>query len=99
MPEVVVAFVKGNSGADGEDEDGYDKTPEIDLLAVAEGKTLVGGLIGPAQSIEKENLVASVDEGVNPLGKHGGTPGGESGSELRQGNERISRQGGEDNFL
>jgi hypothetical protein len=99
MPEVVVAFVKGNAGADGEDEDGYDKTPEIDFLAVAERKTLVGGLIGPPQSIEKENLVARVDEGVDPLGKHSGTPGGEGGSELRQGNERISRQGGEDYFL
>ena len=65
VEEVLDAFVDGDAGAEGEDENGDDETPEVDFLAVAEGVVLVGGLLCLTQAEEEQCLVAGVDDGVD----------------------------------
>ena len=47
MDQMVNAFVKGDTGAHGENQYCYDETPEIDLFTVAEGEPVICGPFRP----------------------------------------------------
>jgi hypothetical protein len=93
MADPLDALVKGDTGADGEDQDRHHEGPEIHLLAVAEGMSLVGRPAGALQPIEQEGLVPGIDERVYALAQHGRASGIGGRGELGHGDGEIADEG------
>ncbi len=99
VDDVGDALVDGHPAADGEDADGHDEAPEVDLHAVAERVLLVGGLRAAAQAVVEQDAVAGVHQGVDALGDHGRAAGEPGGHELDGGDGHVADDRGDDGFL
>ena len=84
------ALEEGHSAADGEDQDGDDERPEVELLAVPEGVVGVGRLAAASDAEQQEQAVARVDQRVDPLGEHGRAAGYGRGDEFRHGDRQVA---------
>jgi hypothetical protein len=84
---MVDALIDGNACSHRKDQNGNNKAPEIDFLSVAEGKLFVRWLSRSLESMEKEGLVARVDNLMDSFGEHGGTAGHEGGKEFGYGDQ------------
>ncbi len=93
------ALVDGDARADGEDQDGDDEGPEIQLHSVAEGMAFVGLMRRQFHAIEQKALIAGVDQGVNALRQHRGGAGIDRDGEFGDGDQRIAGKCGEDHLF
>ena len=72
---------------------------EVDLLAVPERVTLIGGDFGFLQPIQQQDLVAGIDDRVDPLRQHRRAIGEHRGDKLRDRDQGVADQGGVDDFF
>ena len=93
------ALEDGHAAANGEDQDGDDERPEVELLAVPEGVVGVGRLAAASDAEQQEQAVARVDQRVDPLGEHGRAAGYGRGDEFRHGDRQVAGDRGVDRAL
>ena len=98
MENVRDPLVERHPGPHREDQEGDDEAPEVELATVAQRVRFIRGPSRATKTIEQEDLVARVHEGVNALADHGRAARDARGQELRQGDEHIAEQGGIDHL-
>jgi hypothetical protein len=69
MENLLHAVINCQNAAQHEDEDSH-KPPEVNSLALAVGKTLVGGRLSLAHAKQQEHLVRRIGKCVNRLCQH-----------------------------
>lgn len=75
-------FVDRHARADREDQDRDDERPEIQLAPIAEGVGGIGRALGALLSVQQQDLIAAVDQRMDPLRQHGGRTGDAGRDEL-----------------
>lgn len=93
------ALIDGDAAAQGKDQNRHHKTPEINLLAVAKGKAVIGRLFRLFDAVQQQYLIAGINKRVNAFRQHGGTAGDEGSDKLGNGNEAVAKQGGDDDHF
>ena len=92
IEKLVNAFIEGNAGTDGEDQNGDDERPEEDLGAVAERVLVVGRPLGALHAEQQQALIAGIDHGVHRLREHGRRAGDERSREFTDRNQGVTDQ-------
>ena len=92
MQQLLHALVDRYAGAHGEQQDGDNEAPEVQLLAVAERVARVGGLARPAHAEQQQALVGRVGYGVQRLRQHRGRAGDRGRHEFRHRNQRVGAE-------
>jgi hypothetical protein len=64
-------LIERNAGAECEQQDRDDETPEIDFAAISERMFYIRSGRGPTKSVEKQETVSGVDGGVHTLAEQG----------------------------
>ena len=93
---VVIALVNREASAQGEDHDGDDERPEIELVAVSVGVFQIGLPARPFHSEQQEQPVSAVDDRVDALGNHRGASGYGGGDELDDADGDVRQNGRDD---
>jgi len=96
MMQVLPSLIQRNTRAQRKNQNRDDKAPEVDLLAVAEGKIRARRLVGLLEPVEQQHLIAGIHHGMDALREHGGAAAERGSDELRDRNETVSDQGGVD---
>ena len=96
LADVVIALVNREASAQGEDHDGDDERPEIELVAVSVGVFQIGLPARPFHSEQQEQPVSAVDDRVDALGNHRGASGYGGGDELDDADGDVRQNGRDD---
>ena len=64
-------LIKRDASAECEQQDGDDEAPEIDFPAISEGMFEIRSSRRPMKSVEKQEAVSGVDDGMDALAEHG----------------------------
>ena len=99
MTQVLDALIDRYTRAQCEHQDSDHEAPEIDFLAMAEGKLIVRRVARLADAIEQQDLVAGIHQGVDAFRQHRGTAGESRRDELRHGNKTVADKRCENNFV
>jgi hypothetical protein len=83
------SFVNRHTGAQRENEQRDNKTPEIELATVAEWVRDVGLSACTMKAIKKEDLVAGIDERMNGFAQHCRTASPKRRCRFRQCDQKI----------
>ena len=94
--EFMDAFVDGESGAGGKEDDGDDEGPEIEFAGKTERVEAVGFAFAPFDSDEQQYLVQGIGGRVDGFGDHGGGMGNNGDDEFEQGDKYVCQQCGND---
>ncbi len=95
VQEVGDPLVDRHPAASGEDEDGDDQAPEVQVLAVAEGVVGIRRPAAQAMTEQEQPAVAGIDQRVNRLGEHRGAAGEERRGELRARDRQVAGDSGQ----
>ncbi len=71
VKDVDDALVERDASPEREQEDGDDKTPEVDFPAISQGMLEVRSRRCPMQSVEKQKAVSGVDDRMDTLAQQG----------------------------
>ena len=78
--------------AEGEDEQGHDEAPEVELAAVADRVVHVGLQLGAAHAVQQQDLVADVDARMHRFAEHRRAASPGRGAGLRERHEQVANE-------
>src|SRR6266700_3460382 len=94
--QMQISLEKRYAGLECENEDRYYKRPEIQFPPITEGMQVILFLIAAIDTIQKQQLVDGVYDGMHALGDHGRAARNTAGDEFRNGDDYIGAEGAVD---
>src|SRR5678809_99097 len=92
MQNVKNPFISGYSTAYSKDQNGDQQVPKIQFLAVTKWMLRIGGASAPPQAHQHQDLVTSIDAGMNAFRPHRRASGSYSDDELNNSDRDIGKQ-------